>query len=87
MTDDVAGGIRTFITQTFLYGNAHAMLPDDASLLEAGIIVSLDVIELIMFLDEEFGITIPHDAVLPENFDSVNTLTPLIQSKLAPAAV
>ena len=46
-----------------------AALADDASLLEQDIIDSPGVLEVIMFIEDTFGITINDKELLPENLD------------------
>lgn len=83
MTNDVAGRIRRFIIDTFLFGDASGMLPDDASLLGQGVIDSTGVLDLVLFMEEEFGFRVDDEEVIPDNFDSVNNLTAYAQSKMA----
>lgn len=64
--------IRDFILETFLFTNDEAALADDESLLEKGIIDSTGVLELVTFLESEFGITVEDEELLPDNLDSVN---------------
>jgi acyl carrier protein len=62
--------LREFLVATFPLGNA-ADLDADASLLEAGVLDSTGVLELIEHLESRYGITIPDEDLLPENFDSI----------------
>ena len=55
---------------------------DDDSFLENGIIDSTGVLELILFLEENFGIKVEDDEVVPENLDSINNLKRFIESKV-----
>ncbi|MFI4958570.1 MAG: acyl carrier protein, partial [Lysobacterales bacterium] len=48
--------------------------PNDVSLLERGVIDSTGVLEIILFLEGEFGIQVKASEMLPENFDSVNNM-------------
>jgi len=54
---------------------------DDESLLEAGVIDSVSMIELIEFLEKEFDVTIDEDDMTPENFDSVNSIAHCVEQK------
>jgi acyl carrier protein len=56
-------------------------LDNDDSLLELGIIDSFKMLELIEYIQKEFGIEIDEDDMLPENFDSVNAIVEFIGSK------
>jgi acyl carrier protein len=56
-------------------------LDNDDSLLELGIIDSFKMLELIDYIQKEFGIDIDEDDMLPENFDSINAIVEFIASK------
>ncbi len=49
-------------------------LGDEASLLDAGLIDSLGVLDLVAFVEETFGIQVGDDDLIPDNFDSVGAL-------------
>lgn len=74
--------IRRYILENFLFTDDEARLRDDASFLEEGIVDSTGVLELVMFVEETFGIEVPDEEILPENFDSVERLTRYVEAKL-----
>ena len=78
--------LRTFIVSTFLFDSGD--VADNASLMGEGVIDSTSVLELVMFIEETFGIKVADDDVLPENFDSIAGLTSYVACKrdLGPAA-
>jgi acyl carrier protein len=41
----------------------------------------MNVVELVMFIEEQFGITVDDSEVVPANFDSVDRLTQYVQRK------
>jgi acyl carrier protein len=65
--------IRDFIVKNFLFGDA-GKLTDSTSLLNAGIIDSTGILEIVSFLEEQFKITVNDDELLPENLDSVDAI-------------
>jgi len=73
--------IRSFIVENFLFGNDDG-LSDDSSFLEEGIIDSTGILELVSFLEEEFGITVDDEDLIPENLDSINNVTNYLAKKL-----
>ena len=75
--------IKKYIFENFLFDEADGNLADDASLLEQGIIDSTGILELVMFLEENFEIEVKDDELVPENLDSVNSLVNFINSKQA----
>jgi acyl carrier protein len=74
--------IRAFIAGSF-YVAADGALSDGASLLEAGVIDSTGVLEVIGFLEKEFGITVADDEVVPENLDSIERIANFVTRKNA----
>jgi acyl carrier protein len=66
--------VRDYILENLLFTSDAAELPNDASLLERGVIDSTGVLEIILFLEGEFGIQVKASEMLPENFDSVNNM-------------
>ena len=56
-------------------------IADDESLLEAGVIDSAGMVDLIAFLEGTFGITIDEDDMIPENFDSLTAIAAYVTDK------
>lgn len=74
--------VRQYIAENFLFSDDGYSLPDEASFLQEGIVDSTGVLELIMFVEERFAISVQDDEVLPENFDSVSTLACYVRRKM-----
>ena len=66
--------INDYISREFVGDPALLPLANDASLLDSGILDSLSLLRLKVFLEERFGITIDSADLLPENFANVNTI-------------
>ena len=49
--------------------------------METGILDSLTLLRLVVFLEERFGITIGEADLLPENFASVNTICAYLRAR------
>lgn len=79
-TIDRKSQIREFILTKLLNGRD---VSDDENLLLSGLIDSLGVFELIAFLEKSFGLTIPLDEVVLENFTSINTIDVYVGTKQA----
>lgn len=71
--NDTAGQIRTFVLARFPIA-AKKGLKNTDSLLESGIVDSLGILEIVAFLEKEFGITISDEELVPENFESIESL-------------
>lgn len=75
--------IEDYLVQNFLLGEQLAIKPT-TSLLSEGILDSTGVLELVTFLEQEFGVQIGDTEMVPENLDSLFNLTAFVQRKLAP---
>ena len=73
--------VRTYIIEHFLFGEGQA-LKGDTSFLEEGIIDSTGVLELVMFLEETYGIKIEDGELVPENFDTLDNITQYLEKKV-----
>ena len=74
--------IRQFIADRFLFGD-DKKLGDDDSLLEAGIIDSTGILELIGHLEERYGIKVNDDELVPENLDTIAGIAAFLAKKAA----
>jgi acyl carrier protein len=57
------------------FGLQPEELEDDAALFTSGVLSSLDIVRLVLFMEAEFGITVSPLDVSLERFDSVDRLT------------
>jgi acyl carrier protein len=78
--------IRAHIAQNFLFNPNGYPYPDEASFLEEGIIDSMNVLELVMLVEDKFGIKVDDQDIVPNNFDSVSRLATYVRHKLPVAA-
>jgi acyl carrier protein len=69
--------VREFLSANRLLRKGATVGRND-SLLATGIIDSLAVMALVGFLEERFKIQIPEDALVPENFDSLDSIVRLV---------
>lgn len=78
----IADTLATFIQDSLLLGK-----PTDvrglASFLEAGIIDSTGVLELVQFIEETWDCKVADDDMVPDNLDSLPRLVAFIQKKRA----
>ena len=72
--------IRHFIADRFLFGD-DKKLGDNDSLLEAGIIDSTGILELISHLEERYGIKVNDDELVPENLDTIAGIAAFLAKK------
>jgi acyl carrier protein len=76
--------IRQFVLSNFYVADA-ATLGNDQSLLDQGIVDSTGVLEVIGFLEAEFGIQVRDEEMLPENLDSISRIAAYLDRKLSAA--
>jgi acyl carrier protein len=81
MANDLKQSIRTFIETSFLFREGREGLTDGESLLGAGLIDSTGILELVTYLESEFGIVVLDEEIIPENLDSVDQITAYVFSK------
>lgn len=73
--------VRGYIGDNFLFDKNAADLPGDASFLDLGIIDSTGVLEIILFIEQEFGIKMEDHEMMPENLDSVNNIVRFVAAR------
>jgi acyl carrier protein len=74
--------IRDFVTRNFYVADPRS-LEDRTSLLDQGIIDSTGVLEVIMFIESTFGVTVEDSEMLPENLDSIERIAAFVARKRA----
>ena len=79
--DAIEAKIAAYIAENMLYRSDGYPYAKDASFLENGIIDSMNVLELVMFVEETFGISVGDNDITPDHFDSVERLAGFIRGK------
>jgi acyl carrier protein len=74
--------VRDFLTQNFPLADEGSALGGEDSLIEAGVIDSTGVLELIEYLESNYDIQISDDEVLPDNLDSIARISRFVTTKL-----
>ena len=75
--------ISDYISQELVPDPALLPLASDTSLLDSGILDSLSLLRLVVFLEERFGIGVGDADLLPENFSSVNAICAYVRAREA----
>jgi acyl carrier protein len=71
--------IRQFLVEDVFYDRDLAHLGPDDSLLAKGLLDSMAILKTVTFCEEQFGITIPDQEVLPDHFESVRSIAKLVE--------
>ncbi|HSR97946.1 MAG TPA: acyl carrier protein [Kofleriaceae bacterium] len=74
--------LREFVAKNF-YLAEPGSFDDASSFLDRGVIDSTGVLELVTFVEDEYGITVADEEIVPANFDTVNALAGFVAQKTA----
>ncbi len=80
---NVEARVKNFILENFLFTDDPSAIDEADSFLDKGIIDSTGVMEVILFLEEEFGIKVTDEEIVPENLDSVRNIGQFVARKTA----
>lgn len=85
---DIKAEVRQFIEDNFLMGAKRASYGDADSFMTHHLVDSTGFLELVMFLEETYGLTVEDVEMVPENLDSLNAIEAYVSRKLGqlPAA-
>jgi acyl carrier protein len=69
--------LREFVAKQFYVADPGSF-DDSSSFLDRGIIDSTGVLELVAFVEGEYGLSIADEEIIPANFDSVDALAAFV---------
>ncbi len=81
MIDAVVGEITRIVQELARVRRIAEVRPRD-NLLAQGVVDSLAIVKLMLFLEERFPIRISDEDIVPENFRDIESLSRFVQSKL-----
>ena len=73
--------LRNYILENYLFTDDNSELDNNASFLDLGIIDSTGIMEVVLFIEEEYGIEVDDEDLLPENLDTINNLVKFISAR------
>jgi acyl carrier protein len=79
MSSVIRSAIRNFIEENFLFQIGDQNLADNQSLLEAGVVDSTGVLELVAFLEDTFHLQIADKDIIPQNLDTIDAITAFVE--------
>ena len=82
MENIVKQRLRDFVAKNFYLADPGSF-DDASSFLDGGVIDSTGVLELVTFVEDEYGITVADEEIVPANFDTVNALAGFVAHKTA----
>ena len=81
MATTIQQQVRTYIRENFLMGAQDLEFDDTDSLLDRHIVDSTGILELILYLEESFGVRVLDAEMVPENLDSLDAIAAFVQRK------
>lgn len=79
--------VRQFVIDNFLLGSTDTDFSDTDSFVGSGIIDSTGIMELVMFIEETFDVSLDDSELIPENLDSVANVESFVDRKHSDAAI
>jgi acyl carrier protein len=73
--------VRDFVQENFLYMHSAFELGDDDRLLEKGVIDSMSIVEMISFIEKEFGVHALEEEISDANFGSLSGIARFVGGK------
>ena len=73
--------VNDYISRELVQDEALLPLGDATSLLETGILHSLSMLRLAVFLRDRFQVTVEDADLIPENFDSVDAICAYLRAR------
>jgi clorobiocin biosynthesis protein CloN5 len=79
MEDEFEARITTFIRDRFLEGDPASEIQPNTPLLEWGVLNSLNMIELLTYIREDLGVSVPASAINALDFKDIQAITALVR--------
>lgn len=73
--------IRDYILENYLFTDDQSALANKDSFLENGILDSTGILEVIYFIEDDFGVKVEDEEMVPENLDSVDNIVAFVGRK------
>jgi acyl carrier protein len=78
--------LRAFVLEVF-YLTDPDELTDDTSLIRSGIVDSTGMLDIILFIEGEYGISVADTDTIPENFETIALISAYVERKRQPSVV
>ncbi len=77
----VRAALRAHILENFLFSDDGSLLDDGMSFQDQHVIDSMGMLQLVAYIEREFGITVRDEDMVPENLDSIDRLVAFIAGR------
>ncbi len=78
---------RAYVMENFLYARPDYVVADDEHLLEKGVVDSMGMVELITFLQDQFGVEPADEEITEENFATLRRIAAFVSRKMGPQGI
>jgi acyl carrier protein len=78
---DIRQVVEDYIVENILFGD-HEKLDENVSFQESRILDSTGLLDLILFIEERFGIEIGDSEVIPDNFDTLRRMSEFVERRV-----
>jgi acyl carrier protein len=75
---EVEQQVRQFIIDSLRWHGSAASLASDYPLIENDVLDSMGIFEMITYLEDQFGIEVQDDDLVPENFQTIAAIARLV---------
>ena len=79
--------VRAYLSENFLYMRPDFVLNDDDRLLERGVVDSMGIVEMLTFIEDEFGVKTADDEISEANLGTLAAIARFVATKKAAVAV
>lgn len=79
-TAQIAETLLDYICSELLYDQDTSEMTLDTPLL-GNVLDSLGLVNLVGFIEDEFGVTVPEEALIPENFRTINDMVRYVTTR------
>ncbi len=76
---EVRSKLKHFIVTELMHDEDDEVLGDEEPRLGSGIVDSLGIMRLVSYIEEEFGVVVSDEDLVPEHFQSVNRLVAFVE--------
>ena len=73
--------INSYISREIISKPELLPIKNDTKLIESGIVDSLSLLKLVLFVEQQFSVTVSADELVPENFQTVDTICSYLRAK------
>lgn len=78
MTDEAR--ITAFV-ERIAYNESRTPITPETPLLDSGLLDSTGIVELVTFLESEFGVKVADEEIVPENFETASRMAAFVADK------